>query len=129
MFSLRFACDQDGILLMNYIPKRQTIKAKYYSSLLVKDILKEKRSCKYITGVLFVQENSPAHRTLVTQKKKPAYLSFRYLDHPLYFPDPALSDYHLFSGLKKTEKSLFFVQNRSHFCCGWTENILNFWVC
>jgi len=38
--------DQDGILLINYLPKDQTINAEYYSSLLVqlKDILKEKRS-------------------------------------------------------------------------------------
>jgi len=36
--------DQDGILLIDYVPKGQTINAEYYSSLLVqsKDILKEK---------------------------------------------------------------------------------------
>jgi len=34
---------QDGILLIDYLPKGQTINAKYYSSLMVqlKDILKE----------------------------------------------------------------------------------------
>jgi len=37
--------DQNGILLINYLQKGQTINAEYYSSLLVqlKDILKEKR--------------------------------------------------------------------------------------
>jgi len=37
--------DQDGILLIDYLPKCQTINAAYYSSLLVrlKDILEEKR--------------------------------------------------------------------------------------
>jgi len=37
--------DKDGILLIDYLPKGQTINAEYYSSLLVqlKDILKEKR--------------------------------------------------------------------------------------
>jgi len=37
--------DQDGILLIDYFPKDQTINAEYYSSLMVqlKDILKEKR--------------------------------------------------------------------------------------
>jgi len=36
--------DQDGILLIDHLPKGQTINAEYYSSLLVqlKDILKEK---------------------------------------------------------------------------------------
>ena len=45
-FSPRFFFwDQDVILLIDYLPKGQTINAEYYSSLLVqlKDILKEKR--------------------------------------------------------------------------------------
>jgi hypothetical protein len=41
-FSPRFFWDQDGILLIDYLPKGLTINAEYYSSLLVqlKDILK-----------------------------------------------------------------------------------------
>jgi len=44
-FSPRFFGDQDGIFLIDYLPKGQTVNAQYYSSLLVqlKDILKEKR--------------------------------------------------------------------------------------
>ena len=40
--------DQDGILLINYLPQRQTINEEYYLALLVqmKDILKEKRRGK-----------------------------------------------------------------------------------
>jgi hypothetical protein len=40
--------DQDGILLIDDLPKGQTINAKYYSSLLVlmKDILQEKRRAR-----------------------------------------------------------------------------------
>jgi hypothetical protein len=36
--------NQDGILLIDYLPKGQTINTEYYSSLLaqLKDILKEK---------------------------------------------------------------------------------------
>ena len=39
---------QDGILVIDYLPKGRTINAEYYSSLLVqlKDILKEKRRWK-----------------------------------------------------------------------------------
>jgi len=94
--------DQDGILLIHYLPKGQTINAEYYSSLLVqlKDILKEKRRGKFTKGVLFLHDNAPAHRALATQKKL-AYLGFRCLDHPPYSPDLAPSDYHLFPGLKK----------------------------
>jgi len=41
--------DQDGILLIDYLPKDQTINAEYYLFLLVqmKDILKEKPRGKF----------------------------------------------------------------------------------
>jgi len=101
--------DQDGILLMDYLPKCQSINAKHYSSLLVqlKDILKEKRRGKVTKVVLFLHDNAPAHRALATQNK-PAYLGFQYLDHPPYSPSLALSDYHLFPGLKKQLKGRHF---------------------
>jgi len=69
--------DQDGILLIDYLPKGQNIKAEYYSSLLVqlKDILKDKRRGKVTKVFLFLHDNSPAHRALATQKKL-AYLGF-----------------------------------------------------
>ena len=69
--------DQDGFLLIDYLPKGQTIKVEYYSSLLVqlKDILKEKRRGNVTKGVLFFHDNAPAHRALATQKKM-AYLGF-----------------------------------------------------
>jgi len=94
--------DQDGILLIGYLPKGQIINAEYYSSLLVelKDILKEKRRGKFTKGVLILHDNAPAHRALATQKKL-AYMGFQCLDHPPYSPDLAPSDYHPFSGLKK----------------------------
>jgi len=62
---------QDGILLIDYLPKGQTINAEYYSSLLVQleDILKEQRCGKVTTGVLFLHDNVPAHRALAIQKK------------------------------------------------------------
>jgi len=112
--------DQDGILLIDYLPKGQTINAEYYTSLLVqlKDILKEKRRGEVTKGVLFLHDNALAHRTLATEKKL-AYLGFQYLDHPPYSPDLAPSDYHLFPGLKKTiESSPFFVRHGGHCCRG-----------
>jgi len=47
--------DQDGILLIDYLPKGQTINEEYYSSLLVqlKEVLKEKRRKKVTKGLLF----------------------------------------------------------------------------
>jgi len=101
--------DQDGILLIDYLPKGQTINAECYSSLLVqlKDILKEKRRGRVTRRVLFLHDNVPAHRALATQKKL-SYLGFHCLDHPPYSPDLAPSDYHLFPGLKKQLKGLHF---------------------
>jgi len=101
-FSPRIVWDQDGILLIDYLPKGLTINAEYYCSLLVqlKDILKEKHRGKFTNGVLFLHDNAPAHRALATQKKL-AYLGFQWLDHPPYSPDLAPSDYHLFPELKK----------------------------
>ena len=94
--------DQDGILLIDCLPKGQTINAEYYSSQLVqlKDILKEKRRGKFTKGVLFLDDNVPAHRALATQTKL-AYLGFQCLDHSPYSPDLAPPDYNLFPGLKK----------------------------
>jgi len=82
--------DQDGIFLIDYLPKGQTINAEYYSSLLVqlKDFLKEKCRGNVTKGVLFLHDNAPAHRPLATQKKM-AYLGFQCLDHPPYSPDMA----------------------------------------
>jgi len=43
--------------------------ADYYSPLLVKDILKEKRRSKVAKGVLFLHDSDPTHRPLATKKK------------------------------------------------------------
>ena len=102
-------CDQDGILLIDYLPKSQTINMKYYSSLLVqlKDILKEKCQGKVTKGFLFLPDNALAHQALATQKKL-AYLAFQCHDHSTYSPDLASSDYHLFPGLKEQLKGRHF---------------------
>ena len=78
----------------------------------LKDILKEKRQSrgKVTKGVLFLHDNALAHQALATQKK-PAYLGFQCLDHPPYSLDLALSDYHLFPGLKKQLKGPHFLSD------------------
>jgi len=113
--------DEGGILLIDYLPKSQTINTEYYLALLVqlKDILKEKRRGNFTKSVLFLHDNDPANRALSTQKKL-AYLGFPHLDPPSYSPDLAPSDYHLFPGPKKEtiESSPFFVRSGGHCCCG-----------
>jgi len=56
---------------------------------------------------LLLHDNAPPHQALATQKKL-AYLGFQCFDHPLYSPDLAPSDYHLFPGLKKQLKGRQF---------------------
>ena len=77
--------DQDGILLIDYVPKGQTINTEYYSSLLAGAIdghfEGKKRRGKITKGVLFFHDNAPAYRVLATQKKL-ACLGFQCLDHP-----------------------------------------------
>jgi len=83
---------------------------------------------KVTKWVLFLHDNSPAHRTLATQKKL-AYLGFQCLGHPPYSPDLDPSHYHLFPGLKQTtELSPFFPTRRSllPWRPGWTDKFLNF---
>jgi len=122
--------DQDGILLIDYLPNGQTINAEYYLSLLLqlKDILKEKRPGKVTKEVLFLHDNSPVHRALATQKKL-AYLGFQCFDHPPYSPGLAPSDRHLFPGLKNQLKGRNFRPTRRSLMprrpC-WTDNILIF---
>jgi len=52
IYRLDFFWHHEGILLIDYLPKGQTVNAEYYSSLLVqlKDILKEKSRGKVTTG-------------------------------------------------------------------------------
>jgi histone-lysine N-methyltransferase SETMAR len=72
-----------------------------------KDILKGTGRGNITKVVLFLHDNAPAHQALAT-KKKLAYLGFQCLDHSLYSPLLAPSDYHLFPGLKKQLKVRYF---------------------
>ena len=110
--SPRFFWDQEGILLIDYLPKGQTINGEYCLSLLVqlKDICKEKRRRKITMDVLFLHGNAPAHRTLATQKKL-SYLGLQRLDHPPCSPDLAPTNYNFFPGLSKQLKGLHFSSN------------------
>jgi len=101
--------DQDSILLLDCLPKGQTINAEYYSSLLMqlKDIFKEKLCWKVTKGILFLHNNALAHQAFATRKKL-AYLGFHCLDHPHCCLDLAPSDYHVFPGLRKQLKGRHF---------------------
>ena len=50
-------------------------------------------------GVLFHQDNAPAHKSVVAIAAV-SDCGFELVDHPPYSPDLALSDYFLFTTLK-----------------------------
>ena len=85
-FSPRFVRgDQDGILLIGYLPKGQTINAVYYSYLLLqlKDILKQKHRMKVSKGVLFFHNNALLTGHLQPRRARPTWASSVLITHPI----------------------------------------------
>lgn len=104
--------DKDGVLLTDYLQKGQTINAEYYCNLLaqLKEALKEKRRGKLRKGILFLQDNAPAHKATRTSDVLKD-LGFKCIEHPPYSPDLAPSDYFLFPNLKKNLKGKKFSED------------------
>lgn len=104
--------DSEGILFIDYMPKGQTITGPYYANLIpkVREAIKEKRRGKLSLGVLFLQDNAPAHRSEVALNAIRC-AGFNLLDHPPYSPDLAPSDFHLFPKLKEEIRGTKFHDN------------------
>lgn len=94
--------DSKGILMTDYLDKGFTINGQYYASLLsqLKTAIKSKRPGKLKKGVLFHQDNAPAHKSTVAMATI-HHCGYKLIEHPPYSPDLAPSDYHLFPNLKK----------------------------
>ena len=77
--------DQDGILLINHLPKGQTINAEYYSSLLVqtKDILKEKLRGRVAKGSCSCMRMPRLTGHLQPRKNWPTWASSGLITHPI----------------------------------------------
>lgn len=94
--------DAKGILLIDYLPKGQTISGGYYTILLERVVIciREKRPGLTKKKILYHHDNAPAHSSGVARQKL-ADLRFEIVNHPPYSPDLAPSDFHLFPNLKK----------------------------
>lgn len=101
--------DAEGILLIDYLPNKTTVTGVYYASLIEKlrEAILQKRRGLIRRGVLFLQDNAPAHRSQVAMAAL-ANSCFKVLTHPPYSPDLAPSDYFLFPNLKKELKGQRF---------------------
>ncbi|MCU7903102.1 MAG: transposase [Candidatus Thiodiazotropha sp. (ex Lucinoma aequizonata)] len=62
--------------------------------------IKAKRRGKLTKGVLFHQDNAPAHKSVVAMAALHD-CGFELIGHPPYSPDLAPSDFHLFPNMKK----------------------------
>jgi len=78
-------CDQGGILLIDYLPKVQTINAKYYLSLLVQlnDILKEKLRGNLNKGACSCMTMPRLTGHLQPRKNWPTWASIVLITHPI----------------------------------------------
>jgi len=114
--------NQDGILLIDYLPKGQTFNAKYYSSLLVqlKETLKEKRRGKVTKGVLFLHDNVPTHWALATRRYWPTWASNVLITHFILQIWPRRNTTCFLEKKKKIERPPFFVRRGGHFAAAET---------
>jgi histone-lysine N-methyltransferase SETMAR len=85
--------DQDGILLIDFLPKGQTVNAEYLIPAGAVGHFEGKTPRGHQAGFVLARQ-CPSHRALATHKEL-AYLGFHFLDHPPYSPDLDPSDYHL----------------------------------
>ncbi|GFW88831.1 histone-lysine N-methyltransferase SETMAR [Trichonephila clavipes] len=98
--------DSHGVISISYLQKGKTITKAYYASLLdkLKKERAEKRPHLQKKKILFHQDSEPSH-TLVVIMTKILEIRFELLNHPLYSPDLASSDFFLFPHLTLRSKN------------------------
>ncbi|UYV62215.1 hypothetical protein LAZ67_1008243 [Cordylochernes scorpioides] len=108
--------DSEGVLLLDFLNKGQTINGNYYANLVkqLREAIKEKRRGKLSRKIVYHQDNAPSHRSL--QAMAAIYDSvFELLPHAHYSPDLAPSDFHLFPHLKKSLSGIHFRSDKEVF--------------
>ncbi|UYV63100.1 hypothetical protein LAZ67_2003132 [Cordylochernes scorpioides] len=101
--------DSEGVLLLDFLNKGQTITDNYYANLVkqLREAIKERRRGKLSRKIVYHQDNAPSHRSL--QAMAAIYDSgFELLPHAPYSPDLSPSDFHLFPHLKNSLSGIHF---------------------
>jgi histone-lysine N-methyltransferase SETMAR len=101
--------DQQGILLLDYLPRGQKMNGQYYATLMsrLREAIKKNRRGLLSHGVLLLHDNAPVHKSKVAQVAI-REAGFEELNHPPYSPDIAPSDFYLFSHFKRYMRGKFF---------------------
>jgi len=119
--------DQDGLLLIDYLPKSQTINAKYYSLLQLKDILKEKRRGKVTKGSSSCMTMPWLTGLLQPRRYWPTCASSVLITHPILWIWPYLTATCSLDRKNNWKVTIFRLTWRSLLLRrpGWTDNFLN----
>ena len=101
--------DANGIIMLDFLPKRSTITGVYYANLLdqLRTAIREKRRGKLSKGVFLQQDNARVHTCKVAMDAV-EWNGYELIPHPAYSPDLAPSDFLLFPNLKKDICGLHF---------------------
>ena len=105
--------DCEGILFIDYLPKKTTMNGDYYAALLpkVRQVVVEKRRGKLAKGGLFLQDLAHVHTSRVARRAL-VETGFEEINHPPYSPDLAPSDYFLLIWRKTSEDEDFRVTKK-----------------
>jgi len=122
--------DQDGILLIDYLPKGQTINVEYYSSLLVQvmDILKEKHRGKVTKGSCSCMTMPRLTGHLQHRRNWPTWASNVLITHPILQIWPRQTTTCSLDWKNNWKVAIFRPTQRSLLLRrpGWMDNLLNF---
>jgi len=122
--------DQDGILLIDYLPKGQTVNAEYYSSLLVqlKDILKKSAVGRSPRGSCSCTIMLRLTRHLQPKRNWPTWASSVLITHPILQIWPRQTTTCSLDWNKTIARSPIFVRRGGHCCHGDLVGRTNFWI-
>jgi len=95
-------CDRQGVLLVEFLPHGTTINSAVYCETLKKlrHAIQNKRRRMLSVTILLLHDNAQPHSATQTQDLITSF-KWEQMDHLLYSPDLAPSDYHLFLHVKK----------------------------
>ena len=107
--------DFKGIVYFELLPRNQTINSNVYCRQLMKlekEINEKRPELATRKDAIFHQDNARPRTSLVTRKKL-LQLGWEVMPHPLYSPDLATSDYHLFRSLQNHLNGKTFDSNQA----------------